>query len=337
MSTSSNSEIPSLDDAICIIGAGSFARAVGRVLTHTDHKVRMWARSTKAQAHLKKEIKGAEIFSDLGEAVSRARMVVFGVNIAGLAECAEAAAPFLRGDQVLLHGIRGVAEGFMLPHEVICTKTSARKIAVFGGPLYFDELKKGKPMIAQVASRFDEAVREVKDVVKGTPVKVHASKDVVGVELCGVFSNITHLATGLSQAVDLGETARGVLSTHGLSEAQILGVHLGANLATFSGLAGIADLIPRPIKATARHHKVAKGIVEGKSLEELLKKVDGSVEGVSAVKEAAEIARRHHLHLPLVFAVDAIMHHGKDPREELEAVLQMDLHLGKEALSHASS
>lgn len=325
-------ELTPLDDAVAIIGGGSFARAVGRVLSHTPADVRMWARRKAARTHLKKSIQNVDIVDDLEEAVHRARLVVIGVSAAGLDDVASQLGPILKGDQVLLHGVRGVGEDFVLPHDVICRHTAARKIAVLGGPLYFDELKHGRPLVALVASKFRSVVDEIKALTQGTPVKVHGSHDVTGVELAGVMSNITHLATGLSNALKFGETARGVLATHGLSEAQILGVHLGAQLSTFSGLAGIADLIPRPIKATARHHHLAKGLVDNVALDKLLDKADGSVEGVNSVREAAELARKHKLTLPLINALDEVLFHGRPPAEAIEEVLQLDLMLGQEAL-----
>jgi len=128
----------------------------------------------------------------------------------------------------------------------------------------------------------------------------------------------------------LGDTARGVLLTHGLADAARLGTLFGAQPVTFAGLAGIGDMIPRKIASTDRHYDLGAAIANGKRSDEL-----GTgkqpLEGVVTAQAAVEVARLHGIELPLVQAVDKLCHDAEecDPREVLSGVLRSDLDLDR--------
>src|SRR5690606_35793634 len=98
-------------------------------------------------------------------------------------------------------------------------ETCVRKIGVLGGPLYAPELQSNRPVAAVLASRFDETYEVVRHITANTPVRVHRSRDVVGVEVAGALSNVSALAVGMVEALELGDMARGVVLTQGLIEA----------------------------------------------------------------------------------------------------------------------
>src|SRR5690606_18918491 len=156
-------------------------------------------------------------------------------------------------------------------------------------------------------------------LTRGTPVRVHGSSDPTGVEVAGALSNVAMIAAGMSDALDLGDTARGVLLAHGLSEAMRIGTALGAELSTFTGLAGVGDLIPRRVTSTMRNFHTGEQLARGKSLDEVLSDAHGDVEGVTTAREAALLAERMQLRLPLVSAVYDVLRGAQEAREALEA------------------
>lgn len=311
---------------VAIVGGGRLARAAGLILGRRA-PIKLWARAEKSREEIKKELAHVEVTADLAAAIDGAQLVVLAVPATNMLEIAEKYGEFAKGDHIVLNASRGVGPGFALPHEMIRARTCVRKIAAFGGPLHTRELALGRPLSAVLASRYSEPIAAVRELVAGGPLTIHASKDIVGVEVAGAMSNAAHLAAGMADALDLGETARGILLTHGLVEARRLGLALGGAPETFTGLAGVGDLIPRKVTSTERHHVFARRFIETGSLEEALRSADGHVEGVTTAKEAVKKGDRLEIDLPLMRAVAAILDGEAKPREALEAVLRLAIDL----------
>jgi glycerol-3-phosphate dehydrogenase (NAD(P)+) len=281
----------------------------------------VWARRAEAGRALAEKIPGVTFLENIGEVLKPASLVVFAVPAGALFECAELYGPSARGDQIVLHACRGVADGFVLPHAAIRSKTCVRKVAVLGGPLHARELHLGRPLAAVVASRFSEAIELVAKLVKGTSVRIHPTRDLVGVEIAGAISNVGVIAQGLCEGLELGETSRGVLALRGLSEAQHLGRHFGADPATFGGLAGVGDLIPRRTSSADRHLQLGLELAKGKTMSEALAAANpGSVEGIATAFAARELAKTHGLKLPLIEAVTAVLD-GRSAKDVVPTLL----------------
>ncbi|MCK6546607.1 NAD(P)-binding domain-containing protein [Myxococcota bacterium] len=310
-----------------ILGAGRMARAVAKILGASGAEVRLWARKPSEADALAHELGALATCATPAEALDGAGVVFLAVPGPAMLDVAELYGPHARGDHVVLHASRGVGPGFALPHQMIRAKTCVRKIGVLGGPLHARELATGRPFAAVIASRFGEVISLVQALTRGTPVMVHGSRDVVGVEVAGALSNVGALAAGMAEALDLGDTARGVLLTHGLAESKTLGVALGADPVTFSGLAGVGDLIPRKVSSTDRHRVVGAAVATGTPLATALAQAGGHVEGVDTAREAVLLAAKLGLELPLVSAVHDILEGRVPPKETLERVLRRDLDL----------
>jgi glycerol-3-phosphate dehydrogenase (NAD(P)+) len=309
---------------IAILGAGKLAQAAAQLLQHTNP--RLWARSAAARKKLRTKFL---VENSLEALCKSSKVFFFAVPAPALDDLVQQYAPFARGDHVILHACRGVAEGFRLPHQVFREHSAVRKIGVLGGPLYISELAEGRIMPLIIASRFEEVCSAVKKLCEGTPIRPYASSDLLGVEIAGAISNVSALAAGMSEALGLGDTARGVLLTHGLAEAARLGAALGASPATFAGLAGVGDLIPRRVTSTDRHHEVGERLARGQALAEITPEQDGSVEGLVTAREAAQRARALGISLPLVEAVASVVAGQQDARSALGTVLAQDLDLGR--------
>jgi glycerol-3-phosphate dehydrogenase (NAD(P)+) len=314
---------------IAVFGGGVMGRAVGRVLALNGAEVRLWARRAEARAALQEELSHAVICETIEETCKDAGLIFFAVPASAITEVAATYGKYAQGDHTVIHAARGIGEGFVLPHQMIRRETCAKRIGVIGGPLHIQDIAAGRPLAMVVASRFDESAEVVKQLVQGTPVRVHPSRDIVGVEIAGAISNVSALAVGMCEELQLGDTARGILLTHGLSEAAKLGAAFGALPATFAGLAGVGDLIPRRVTSTNRHHEVGRRLAEGQSLEAALQGLPGVVEGVITAKEASREGKRRNIQLPLVSAMASIIEGTAKPKDALESVLQVDLDLGR--------
>lgn len=306
---------------VAILGGGTMALAATTLLGATGAKVRLWARDPAQRARAKSV--GALVHDEVGPAVEGSRFVFFAVPGHAVAKVAERYGPHAQGDHVVVHAARGVGDGFLLPHKAIRAHTCVRRIGVLGGPLYLEDLGEGRPLVAMLASRYDETFDVVRRLVQGSPVRLHTSHDVVGVEIAGAISNVSALAAGMAEGLGLTETDQGVLLTRGLSEASRVGRALGADPATFAGLAGVGDLIPRRVTSTLKHRALGRTVAIGEP------PPSSVVEGVVTAREARAWAKNHRLELPLVEAVARVFDGEVSAKEAIERVLALDLELDK--------
>lgn len=317
--------------AVSILGGGAFGRSVARVVQAAGAEVRVWARRPEAREELGRALPDAVIVDNVADAARDATLVVIATPASSVRAVASELGEVARGDMYALHAVRGVcpSRGFVLPHRVIREETCLRKIGVLGGPLHAQDLLGTRPLAAVLASRFDETYEVIQRLTQRTSVKVHKSRDVVGVEIAGAMSNVSALAAGIADGLELGETARGVLLTRGLSEAARLGVALGANAQTFSGLAGVGDLIPRRVVSTERHYRAGVMLGKGAGSEEILVEVGGEVEGALTAERALLVAEHEGVDLVLAGAVHSVWTGDAEARATFEGVLERHLDLGQ--------
>ena len=313
----SSQSVPS----VAILGGGRLGTAVAGLLAPSPANVMLWARRKAVRTKLQKAIDGCTVVSSLQDACAEADLVIIAVPASGVREIMQGFGEVARGDQILLHGVRGVEDGFILPHRIVREETCVRKIGALGGPLMAPELHAGLPVTAVVASRFEEPVGAVKAIAESSPIFLHATRDLIGVEVIGAISNVTAIAVGIAHGLQLGETARGVLLTHGLADAARIGTRLGAERTTFAGLAGIGDMIPRKVNSTDQHHAVGRKIAAGKLPEQ------NHCEGIVTSRAAVEKAKALGIRVPLVEAVAAICAEEVEPRDGLMGVLESNLDL----------
>jgi glycerol-3-phosphate dehydrogenase (NAD(P)+) len=306
---------------VAILGGGKLAQAA-TVLLGKNAALVGWARSEPARMQLRAG--GLVVEDDVRSAVRDADVIFLAVPAPAFVPVLDAFAEVARGDQILVHGTRGMGEGFTLPHQLVRQRCCIKKTAAIGGPLYLDDAAAGRPLSAALASRFDEVIATIRALTSGTPVRIHATRDVTGVELAGALSNVGHLAAGLADGAGLGETDQGLLAVRALLEAGLIGAVLGADRATFSGLAGLGDLIPRRITSSRRQREAGQALAAGTVAATF--DVE-ALEGAVTAREGARFAERHGLRLPLVAAVDDILRQRTPAKDALERVLSLDLGL----------
>jgi glycerol-3-phosphate dehydrogenase (NAD(P)+) len=172
-------------------------------------------------------------------------------------------------------------------------------VAVLSGPSFAKELALGHPTAVVVASKDIEIARKVQHLVSSLTLRAYASTDVVGVELCGAMKNVIAIAAGISDALEFGLNTRAALITRGLAEMTRLGTHLGARRETFSGLAGMGDLILTCTGELSRNHFVGYELGKGKSLKAVLSRMKMVAEGVRTTLSVHDLARRESIEMPI--------------------------------------
>jgi glycerol-3-phosphate dehydrogenase (NAD(P)+) len=194
------------------------------------------------------------------------------------------------------------------------------RVAVVSGPNLAPEIAERQPTATVVASRSEATAQLVASACSTGYFRPYTNTDVVGVELCGAVKNIIALAAGMAQGRGFGWNTLATLITRGLVEITRLGLALGADAATFSGLAGMGDLTATCASPLSRNHRLGKHFGEGLTLEEAIAATGGTAEGVKSSQSVLELARAHDVEMPITAGVVDVLA-GKLPLSELAATL----------------
>ena len=310
---------------IGIIGGGRLAQAMAAMLGRLPGELSVWSRKAKSAANVKAVVKGIKVKKTLGDLVDNADILALALPAHALNAVVSELGDHARPDQLVLHGMRGVDGSGRLPHQILKNETCLKKIAVVGGPLLAPEVDQRLKMTAMLASAYPELIDLVEEMGISSFVHLHRSEDVAGFEVIGAMSNVTATAVGMVAAMGGGETARGVVMMHGLTEAAHLGALYEARRSSFSGLAGIGDMLPRKITSTSRHHTLGKALAAkpGK-----LTARQSELDGVWSARHFAAAGESAGLNLRLCqWVASAITDEDVDLAGQLESLLSADLEL----------
>ena len=149
---------------------------------------------------------------------------------------------------------------------------------------------------------------------------MYTNNDIFGAELCGALKNIIALAAGMSDGMGFGDNAKAAIITRGLAEITRLGLALGCDFATFSGLAGVGDIVVTATSNHSRNHNAGYLLGQGYSLDETLEKVGMVVEGINALVAAKQLAAKNHVEMPIVNVVYGVIYEGLSPKDAVESL-----------------
>ncbi len=201
------------------------------------------------------------------------------------------------------------------PSEAI--RRWVKTVAVLSGPNIAPEVVARKPASAVVACE-DRAVAErVRHAFSTAYFRVYTNDDVIGVELAGALKNVIAIAAGIIDGLELGNNAKASLVTRGLVEISRLGVALGARAETFTGLAGMGDLITTCVSPEGRNRRVGEMIGRGMSCDQALASLGSVCEGVPTTRAVLQLAAEHNVDMPIASAVSGVLFDGKDVRAAL--------------------
>jgi glycerol-3-phosphate dehydrogenase (NAD(P)+) len=187
------------------------------------------------------------------------------------------------------------------------------RVLALSGPSVAHELSRGVPTAVVLACVDLALARAVRREIQTPILRLQISRDVAGVELAGALKNAFALALGLCDGLGLGLNTKAALVSRALPELARLGVALGGRRPTFYGLAGLGDLIGTGLSDYSRNRKMGEELARRRTREEALASISGVVEGTAAVALARDLAARHHLRLPLLEGIAAVLEDGADP------------------------
>jgi glycerol-3-phosphate dehydrogenase (NAD(P)+) len=191
--------------------------------------------------------------------------------------------------------------------ERLSTRVGNRSVAVLSGPNIADEIAQGLPTAAVIASEDGYLAGQLQHAINSTAFRAYVNPDVVGVELCAAAKNVIALAAGGVDGLNLGDNSKAALITRGLAEMARLGEAAGARPETFSGLAGMGDLIVTCWSPQGRNRHAGELIAQGKSPEEAAAEIGQTVEGLTTAPVLQSLSQRLNVELPITDGVCAVL------------------------------
>lgn len=317
---------------ITVIGAGTWGTALARLLAFNHHHVTLWSHTPAQLLQLQKtqrhpNLPGAQIPDSLHyepniqNALQDAALVLFVVPSIFIRETVEKAADFIPDGAILVTASKGIdKDRLLLLSEVIEEVLQEKRPGLtfesvaLSGPTHAEEVARDLPSAIVAASTDLDAAEKVQDAFMNENFRVYTNHDIRGVELCGAMKNIVALAAGISDGLGFGDNAKAALITRGMAEITRLGVALGCEMETFSGLAGFGDLIVTATSVHSRNHRCGALIGRGMSVKDAISEVGQVVEGMNALPAARRLAEQTKIEMPIVEAIAGILK-GEDPRE----------------------
>lgn len=321
--------------AVAVLGSGSWGTALAVHLGRTGHRTILWGIETDELVAMTRDRVNArylpgvrlpdrvEIEHDFERAVAEADQLLVVVPSHAFREVLARARPLLKPGQRVAWATKGfeVATG-LLPHEV-ADQVLGREVptAVLSGPTFAKEVGAGLPSAMTVASRDPAYAMELAAGISGENFRAYASSDMVGVEVGGAVKNVLALGAGASDGLGYGANTRVALITRGLNEMVRLGLALGAKAETFTGLAGLGDLVLTCTDNQSRNRRCGMLLAAGKTLEQAQAEIGQVVEGVLAARAVHMVAERHRVELPICEQIYRVLYEGVSVQDALAALM----------------
>jgi glycerol-3-phosphate dehydrogenase (NAD(P)+) len=320
--------------AIAVLGDGAWGTAAALLLARTpEHKVRLWsARPANHRVLCERRENMAylpgvpvppaiELTLDEKSAIDGAALWVSAIptvylrstlsRFRGLAQRAPVVS--------LTKGIE--MESFRRPSEIIEEVLDIDGVAVLSGPSHAEEVSRGMPTSVSAASQDSALAAEVQRLFSTDRFRVYTNPDVVGVELAGALKNVIGIAAGVCDGLGFGDNAKSALLTRGLVEMSRFGVALGAEHATFAGLAGMGDLITTCFSKHGRNRRVGERLGRGEKLADILASTPMVAEGVTTAKSVRERTRQMGLDMPIMTAIYRVLYEDQSPLEAVNELM----------------
>ena len=322
---------------IGVIGAGSWGTALALTLSNKGHQVKMCdvnmdhvreMRENRENVRYLPGIKFSEnlqIVDSAKEALAGADVALFSAPAQRFRSAFEQAIPFIEDNMVVVNVAKGIEQGtLMRMSEIAYILKPDVKYVVLSGPSHAEEVGRALPTTVAVASKDMELAEYIQDIFMTDRFRVYTNDDVCGVELGGALKNIIALGAGISDGIGFGDNAKAALMTRGITEMCRLGVKLGADIATFSGLTGIGDLIVTCTSMHSRNRRCGIMIGEGMKPSDAVKKVGMVVEGMFTAEAAYQLAKQVGVEMPITECIYRCINEEITAQEAVELLMGRD-------------
>ena len=333
--------IDSKEFKIAVVGAGSWGTAIGDLLACKGYPVSLWAFEKEVEDHIQKFHEN-KIFlphhklssnisasNDLVEVITDKDLVVVVVPSHVMRNVTKEMAGHLSDSVILISASKGIEQKTHLTMSGVIKENlpdvDEGRLAVISGPSFAKEVAQKIPTSVTVACKNPECAALVQHLFATTYFRVYSSDDIIGVELGGSVKNVIAIAAGITDGLGLGLNTRAALITRGMTEIRRLGLHLGANPRTFTGLAGFGDLVLTCTGNLSRNYTVGIKLGRGQKLQEILAEMRMVAEGIKTAKSVYNFSRKLGVEMPICQEVYRILYKDLAPQKAVHRLMTRTL------------
>jgi glycerol-3-phosphate dehydrogenase (NAD(P)+) len=319
-----------------VFGTGTWGTAFALVLADAGTEVAMWGRRRELCEAINRSRRNTDYLPDIelpgavratpdpAEAASGADLVVLAVPSQTLRENLTAWRPVLPEDAVLVSLMKGIELGTAKRMSEVIAEVGGvgdERVAVLSGPNLAGEIAQRQPAASVVASVDESVAQRIQQACHSAYFRPYTNTDVVGTELGGAVKNVIALAVGMAEGLGFGDNTRASVITRGPAETARLGAALGADPYTFSGLAGLGDLVATCSSPLSRNRTFGEKLGRGLSVNEIAGATRQIAEGVKSCESVLDLARRVGVDMPIVEHVTYVVAGKMTPMEMLRNLI----------------
>ncbi|NEV63425.1 NAD(P)H-dependent glycerol-3-phosphate dehydrogenase [Thiorhodococcus minor] len=322
---------------VALLGPGSWGTALGLLLCRNGHRVRLWGHEAAQVEALRRDSENTQFLpgfpfpstmmatDSLDEALEDATDCLVVVPSHAFRQVVTQLASRLPPEMGVAWATKGLepATGQLL-HTVAQGVLDNRPLAVVSGPSFATEVAKGLPTAVSVASNDGRFATRTARLLHGGRFRAYTSEDMIGVEICGAAKNVLAIATGIADGLGFGANTRAALITRGLAELIRIGTALGGRPETFTGLAGIGDLVLTCTDNQSRNRRLGLALASGQSVDEAKAVIGQEVEGVITAQAIHRLSERLGIEMPIASQVYRVLCEQVSPQEATRALLERE-------------
>lgn len=329
------------DIKIGVVGAGSWGTALANLLAVKGYSIDLWVfekevidqiQNLGENQYFLPDLKlspNLNPHNDLARVVTGKDLLLLVVPSHVMRETTLDMTEHVAPDTVIASASKGIENKTHLTMTGVLQETLPQvpleHLAVLSGPSFAREVAQNLPTVVTAASKDLEIAALVQQVMSTPYFRVYTSDDLMGVELGGSLKNVIAIAAGVIDGMQLGLNTRAALITRGMTEIRRLGLKMGANPRTFTGLAGFGDLILTCTGDLSRNHTVGKKIGEGQKIKDILAEMRMVAEGVKTAKSVYNLSRKLGVEMPISHEIYRLIYEDLDPKEAVHRLMTRDL------------
>ncbi len=319
---------------ITVLGTGGWGTALSLVLHSKGHNVTLWGSTpdyvellTNQRENIK-YLKGIEIPTDLNitsdiEASQKdTDLIVVAIPTPYVRKTLQPFTNHYIPGTPIVSVIKGIEnETLMRGSEILKDVLGGPPIALLLGPSHAEEVARKLPTTVVVTSEDIELATKIQEIFITDYFRVYTNSDVVGVEIGTSVKNVIAIAAGICDGLGFGDNSKAALITRGLAETMRLGVAMGGQRDTFSGLAGLGDLITTCVSPYGRNRLVGELIAKGKKLSQVLEEMDQIAEGILTTKSVCKLAKKFNVEMPITQEIFNVLYNDKGPMTAVKELM----------------
>ena len=320
---------------IAVLGAGSFGTALAILLARNGNTTTLWGRDAAQVDDINRQRVNAkylpdaplpdnlEVTADFSQAVAESHDILISTPSYAFSKTLQALKSLDDGERRIVWACKGLEpeSSEFLDNRVVEIFGVGRPKAVLSGPTFAQELAIGSPTAITVAADDEQFAADISQRLMNETFRVYLSSDLKGVQFGGAFKNIVAIGAGIADGLGFGSNARTALITRGLAEMMRMGEKLGGLKETFTGMAGLGDLVLTCTDDQSRNRRFGLALGRGATAEQAANEIGQVVEGVRNTREVRHLSQMLQVDMPICHAIYNILYEQQDPKQAAKELL----------------